>query len=221
MKFAYPRLHQVIEIREGEIAGLVVENQRFMYALVADINRQIQKEDGEALLSIDNTPVEISQYVELLADYWSFELNQKSLLSKIVSAMGNLAQNERFYEQTNRLLAMAEGYINELAYEFDMEISCNPITTQAFIKAIGVHIEVTSDSLCEQLLAYMKLIREFDRDKLFIFVNLRSFLSLDELQAFSDTVTMHGYRVLYIDNREYPILAQEQRLVVDKDLCEI
>ena len=119
------------------------------------------------------------------------------------------------------MLAEIERYIYDVSFDFDVEIQCDKISIAQILKAAGIRIISEYDKLTEVLYSYMQLVREFDGDKVFVFVNLRSFIRLEELQNFADTVLAHGYRVLLLDNHAYPSLSMEKRLIVDADLCEI
>lgn len=72
----------------------------------------------------------------------------------------------------------------------------------------------------ERLIDYMELVREFERDKLFVYVNLRSFFSHEEIERFLRTALDHGYRILLIDAQSHEKLQLENRVTVDNDLCE-
>ena len=76
------------------------------------------------------------------------------------------------------------------------------------------------DDPLEKILDYMELVREFDREKLFIFVNLRSFFPDDRVALFLESALGHGFQLLLIDGREYDKLELERRVTVDRDLCE-
>ena len=67
----------------------------------------------------------------------------------------------------------------------------------------------------------MELVREFDRDRLFVFVDLRAYFPKRELLEFARTAISHRFKVLFIEPREYPRLECERRVVIDSDLCEI
>jgi CRISPR-associated protein Csn2 len=67
----------------------------------------------------------------------------------------------------------------------------------------------------------MDLVTRFEGEKLFILVNLRSFLSDDAMETFLRTTTTHGMKILLVDSHAYPMLSLENRLLIDKDLCEI
>ena len=58
-------------------------------------------------------------------------------------------------------------------------------------------------------------------DEIAIFVNLRSYFPDDSISLFLQTALDHQYRLLLVDAWEHPKLLEEQRLIIDKDLCEI
>lgn len=70
-------------------------------------------------------------------------------------------------------------------------------------------------------LDYMDLVARLERDKLFLFVNLRGYYACDELERFFRAVRLHKHRVLMLEAREYPLLPGEKRVLIDADLCEI
>ena len=88
------------------------------------------------------------------------------------------------------------------------------------IKSAGIAITDDYGNDLERLLDYMELIRELERDKLFIFVNLRSYYSDDDISAFLDSVLQHAYQVLLMDGVSRKKLQNEQRTTIDMDLCE-
>ena len=89
------------------------------------------------------------------------------------------------------------------------------------MKAVGVKVIIDYNKLVERLFAYMDLVRRFEGEKLFLLVNLRSFVSVEDMELFMQTVVAHGLQVLLVDNQAYPLLPLERRRIVDMDLCEI
>jgi len=89
------------------------------------------------------------------------------------------------------------------------------------LKSVGMRVIIDYNKLVERLFAYMDLVRRFEGEKLFLLVNLRSFVSLEDMELFMQTVVAHGLRVLLVDNQAYPLLPLEKRHIIDSDLCEI
>ena len=66
-----------------------------------------------------------------------------------------------------------------------------------------------------------KLVEKYDRKKLFIIYDLRSFVSDKNVELFLETVVQHGYNVFMIESSERERLPSERRYIVDSSLCEI
>ena len=89
------------------------------------------------------------------------------------------------------------------------------------IKAVSPSFREEYDSLGEKLIDYFELVTEFDRKKLFITLNLRSFITDNDMQKFIDTVLSHEYNVIMIESSERRLLDKEKRYIIDSSLCEI
>ena len=89
------------------------------------------------------------------------------------------------------------------------------------IKAVGIGFTENYDSLAEKILDYMELVREYDSEKMFITLNLRSYISDDEMNKFVNDVVARGYKLLMVENSEYPIIEHEKRYIIDADKCII
>lgn len=221
MKLVYPTLQTPIVLSTDYISSVVIEEPGYFYEIVRDIKGQWEGMEGKAVLSRNNEPVDISKNLELVIDCINFEINQKTLLTKVLSVLERTGRSEDYIEKSQQLLAEIERYVYDISFDFDIELQCDKISIAQILKAAGIRIVSEYDKLTEVLYSYMQLVREFDVDKVFAFVNLRSFVKTEELQDFADTVLAHGYRVLLLDNQVYPSLSMEHRLIVDADLCEI
>lgn len=67
----------------------------------------------------------------------------------------------------------------------------------------------------------MEPVTEYDREKLFITVDLRAFIPDEQAAAFMASVLSHGFHLLMLESAERPLLPCEQRTIIDRDLCEI
>ena len=67
----------------------------------------------------------------------------------------------------------------------------------------------------------MELVREYDSERIFIMLNLRSYISDNEMNKFVNDVVVRGYKLLMLENTEYPIIEHEKRYIIDADKCII
>ncbi len=221
MRFIFPEINKAIEFEEGYVNCLVIENQKLFSSLIEDIYNQIEGNEGFSVLSLNYTPVDMSKYAELITTFIPFDMNRKTLLNKILSALEKTALDEGNYYKTTMLLSNIESYISDLTYELPCQIDCNRMTVSSLLKFAGIHISGEVGNSIENIVDYMELVREFEKDKLFIFVNMRSYFENQAMAEFFKTVIFHKYKVLLIDGFEHQKLDNEKRVIIDSDLCEI
>ena len=209
-------------VMDGEsVTTLVIENPSLMYTVLADIHAQCQGEAGTSVLSSNDKKVDINHSLDLLTDFVTFDGNRKSLLTKILHGLEKTANDETYYQRTHRLMAELENYLNDLSMELDVEMAYDKLSLNNLLKSVGMRVIIDYNKLVERLFAYMDLVRRFEGEKLFLLVNLRSFVSLEDMELFMQTAVAHGLRVLLVDNQAYPLLPLERRRIIDSDLCEI
>ena len=220
MNLAHPQMETVLRIDGDSLTALVVEEPRFYRTFLCDLYDQLQGMPGELVLSEAGVTLPIAKWVELMDNCLHFELNRKSLLTRISAVLERQALSEGFFLRTSDLLCRLEAYMEDLAFSLPCDIVCEKCSASSLIKSMGIHIREEYEDPLERLLDYMELIREFDRDKLFVLVGLRSFFSDAALEAFGKTALDHGFRMLWLDCVDRKKLSRETRLTIDKDLCE-
>ena len=91
----------------------------------------------------------------------------------------------------------------------------------SLLKAFGIRIYEEEQTTLFKVLTYMELVREYDRDKLFVLVNLRDYFEDKEVETFLQSALSHKFRILLLDSHEHSKLSCEKRRILDADLCEI
>lgn len=220
MKMVTALFNSVIDFEEGFINSIILENSGLFNRLITNFVNQINGEEGLIVLSDDNREMKIANSTELISTFIPFEINSKKLLTKIASIIEKEAVNEQYYARTEELLTNIELYIDELAAVLPCELIYETITPASLVRMAGLKICNDSMSELENIFDYMNLVRELDRDKLFVFVNMRSYYEDVEMQNFIDTVVAHKFRVLLVESHCKSLLRCEKRLVIDNDLCE-
>ena len=141
-------------------------------------------------------------------------------LTKLYSLLEHKALLAENYTQTGNLLSDIERFVLYLSEELPFDVNCQRLTVGSIIKAVSPEIDDTDKSALEKIFSYMELVRELDRDRLFIMVNMRSYFNDSEMEAFTESVSLHGYRVLLLESTSQSKLKNTQRYTVDEDLCE-
>lgn len=219
MKLFIPQIDYVIECNQEHCQSLVIENRVVWCSVLNDVVEQLQGEEGKIVLSDHDKILPMSKNIEMISQFIPFDMNQKSLLTKIMGEMQKHAVNEEHFLQTTALLTEWEKYLLDLSMEITGSINFSKINADSLVKASGMELDSSYDSLGEKLLDYFELVEVYDRKKLFILVNLRSYLSVTEMAQFVKSVIAHQYEILLVDAVDFPVLEGEQRHIVDADQC--
>ena len=112
---------------------------------------------------------------------------------------------------------------------FDLLISRSPypLNFNFDIDEIGLyklcHLEFQNDNeeILDSVTEYIKLFKSVCNIKLFIFVNLKSFLTREQYQLLYDTIKYEEVCLLDISNEHEYSIDDEKGYIIDKDLCII
>jgi CRISPR-associated protein Csn2 len=221
MRIVFEGINRCFECCEDKVKSLVIENPKLFYKIITDIEWQLEGNQGTCIVSKDDKVLDTAKSIELITQFIPFDINKKTLINKTIAEMSKIAVNDFNYVRSTELLSEIERYCNGLAFEMSGNIEIGPIGMDALLKASGVKFADYYELLSEKLLDYFELVRRYETDKLFVLVNIHSYIDCIEITQFLKEIVKHGYNVLLIDGREYELSEMEERYIVDDDLCEI
>lgn len=222
MKLVYPILNMDIDFKENRFSSLVIENQNLFFKLITDINDQIEGYEGELVLSENYEPMEMRKTAELITQFVPFTLNKKDILTKLYSDIQKNSQSPEMLERTNSILAELERYVCDVAGLCENELECTETSDiTMLLKMFDLKFCDSDKTLCEKLLDYFEAAERYKKKKLFITVNLRSYIDDEKAKLFFQSVIMRRINLLCIENYAYEKLPEEKRTIIDNDLCVI
>ena len=92
--------------------------------------------------------------------------------------------------------------------------------TGCLLEALVQEVADSGGDTLERILDYMELVRELDRDKLFIMINMRSYFSDEDMERFVNTACLHDFKLLLLESISHKRLKNTKRYTVDDYLCE-
>jgi CRISPR-associated protein Csn2 len=217
----FPGIDHCFDTTESFVNTVVIENPTLFGNILNDISGQICGYEGKFVVSEHNKVLRTDKTAELLTEFFPFEINRKPLITKIIAKLEQKAIYGDNYAETVELIGRISDYLTKLSLDFSCDINYTKLDIGAIIKASGVMIEDDCDFLCEKIINYIQLVTEFDREKLFITVNLRFFVDDKEAEEFMKTVLGHGFHVILLEGAEHELLRPEKRYIIDRDFCEI
>ena len=216
-----PIISTVFDTGIDKVNTIIIENQKMLSAFLNSILLQINGYDGNIVLSNNNKELSFEKSIELLTQFFPFDINKKSLITKVLSSLEKRAISSVYYGDTMKILSDLELYMQNISDDLNYDYSFSKLSISALLKSSGFEFNENYDYLGEKILDYFNLVYEYEREKLFITVNLRSYLDDDEIFRFVDTVLKKKINLIMIDAFEHNFITNEKRLIIDKDLCKI
>lgn len=218
MKLLFSEFYPPVDLAESAVVTISIEDPVFLRTVILDIQSQLEGNKGSCVISDNGVPLEMAKNLELLSDVIPFSGNRKNLLNKVLTAVEkNGVEN---IEEIQKLLTSIESYLLSISEDWPLSFDIGKITPASLLKLAGAQIEMGGEYPLEDLLTYMDLVAELDREKVFCLLNLHCYFSVEELNTFFHDVALHKHRLLIFEGSEYLKADEEKKIVIDKDLCE-
>ena len=224
MKLVHNAMEAQINFDYESPSLLVVESPVFMRTLVSDLKRQVSGESGGFVYSENNLKeLSLEQECELIMDPFLTSDDNKRFASKLLQTLRSIASNEDYFEQTAELETSLLQYASSLIHAIEETVPfTDHIETGALLKIFGFMYDFNDPSVVENLVTYVKAANSLLRKRLFVFVQIRSFLEDEELRYLTESI--HGMKchVLFLENmKRKPFMDKEKCCIIDADLCEM
>lgn len=222
MTIAYYPADILCKLEDGYVQELIIENQYIFQRLILDIYAQVNGKSGDFVLSEDHQSISLKTNAELITQIIPFELNKKELINKLYLELKNESVNEYNYQKTQELLSCISSYLYEIINDNENELIYDrPNDLSGIFKLFNVRINDENLDLTEKILEYMTAVQKLKGDKVFFFVNLRSYLTDRQAELFFKSVLLKKIKIICIENCEHTGLSIAKAMIVDKDMCII
>ena len=222
MKLVNAELQTQLDFEPYLACEWIIEAPEIFTEVVQDLLRQKEGISGNFILSENGKIIDIGKSIELITNPVTVDVNDKRIINKLYAQLVAVANNEQLYMNTQELKKQIYEYVFSLEQEFRSVLSIEEdVDLNSILKAASVKYEVSDENLLEKICQYMKVLNEMLKIKLVICINLRSFLSDNQMQCLLEDLRYEDFRLLLIENQERSCLQNINRYIIDKDLCKI
>lgn len=225
MKIAHSMLEKPIEFEENVVNVLVVENPKMFSVVVADFYKQIENnEEGGFVLSEDSKVLSMQKYLDIILEPFTVDLNQKKIINKLYTKLKEKSVESEMYKETTELQSNIFAYIEKISetVEYPLVYDSSGIDFQDVFKMVDLKLEANHESLLEKLLDYMTVVYEFLGISHFVAVNLKSFLSFEDLEELYKGIQYKKLSLFLLENKTQENNSTVEKLyILDSDLCLI
>lgn len=223
MKLVHPTWEHSIQFQENTITSLVIENALAMRNYIMELSIGIQTDAGPFVLTENQKVLSLSEHLTLVTDIFNISFDQKRITTKLSSELKSLLVSENCFEETgfltSKLLEFAETLEQLLPYPL---CHTENIDLSSMLKLLAFQCRSDQETLLEKIIDYMKVLHDLCGISCFVFVNLKTILTREELESLIQTCFFEKHHVLFIESTVREIYIKEERcVIIDNDLCEV
>ena len=220
-------LENDIIFKEEYINVLQIQDKKLFTNVINSLNDNINNIDDtkERIIILDNdTEIKIEKEVLMIIDVFNIDFNQKKIQSALYNKIEKIYKQEfermsEFQTIFQKLQLNVLDVFNEFPFEFNYKES---IGIQECLKLLGLKISNNKGKIIDTVFSLIDVVEYLSVAKLLVFVNLKLYLSDDELKEIYKYAMYKKVNILLIETgEEKEPLENEKILYIDSDYDEI
>ena len=215
MKFKISFIENIIEVNTEYVRCIEIENKNYFYRVVSLLNNF---DNGEELQDKIDFIDKIN--FKLITDYFNMNLNEKKTLNDVIKCVKeNIDETnyDKLLKNYQRLYNLFSSSLDNIDLPIYIEEDVN---IDNIIKLMNIKIK-KEDNILKNLFIFIEIIKELQNYNLLVLVNLKQYLTKEELNEFYKYAIYNKVALLLIDNISYGIAQKyEKKLIIDDNLEE-
>ena len=210
-----------IDIYENEVNELIIENKNLFTETIDKLIKQVSGEDGDFVLSENNKVLKFEKCSDIIVDYFTMTPNNKKTLNKLYANLENVANNyvEEKADLNARIISMLDRVSTsvggaELTFNLDYKWS-------DLFKLYNLEFEANYSDIVNKMISYIKILSYYSDIRLLFLVNIRTFLTNEELQRIFEISNYCKINLFLLESLESGEKDEVNRYIIDNDLCFI
>ena len=222
MKLEIKYLDNDIDIKENEVYALEVENKNYFYRIVRDLHNIINNNIVNDIYLSDDNNNEINYFnkFKIFIDFFDFNFDSKKITNDIIKYVNkniSIEVKDSILNQYNKIIKLYKKELNNIDIPLMIETETD---SDNITKSLKISIEV-KQNLIENLLLLIDIENILGTKDILIFVNLKQYLTKNELEELYKYSIYNEVSILLIDSQCYGgTLNNEKKLIIDENLDE-
>ena len=222
MKIVVNFIDNEIEVENNNVFNIEVENKVYFYRLINEFNL-ISKgviSDNIFFLDEDSNELNLLNKIDLYIDYFNIEFNSKKIINNLYKILKTNI-NEEDKAKINKYYLRIKSILSKSFLDYNLPLIINDeFDIDTILKLLKVTIN-SKNNLHDNLFLLIDINNNFKINELLIFVNLKQYLTLEELNEFYKYSLYSDIKILLIDSQCYGVTNKfEKKLIIDGNLDE-
>lgn len=208
-------------IQKDTVFSIECENHSYFFRIVSLFNQLSNNILDESLKIFEqDSEINCSNKVKIILDYFNIDFSDKKYTSKIIDVVKSKfdeIETQKILNEFKKISKILEKNIGEVDLPITIQ---NDFDIENVLKFMKLTIQ-SSSSLLNNLFLLIDIESIFHLNAFLVFVNLKSYLTVSELNEFYKYALYHEIPIMLIDNCNYGIsLDNEKKLIIDDNLNE-
>lgn len=210
-----------ISIDNENINAIEIENKKYFYKFIKDLYEIENIGINENINFFeDNVEKNINKKLKIFVNFFDFELNTKKMQTDIIKYIVNTLDEENKNQievQYKKMLRTYKNIINsvDLPLKFDEDINI-----ESLLKILNIGIN-KKEELLDNIILLIDIEKVLKTNSILIFINLKQYLSRDELAELYKYAIYSQVSIMLIDSQCYGGTQKyEKKLIIDENLDE-
>lgn len=172
----------------------------------------------------DNFPINTKTTLEVIINPFGLSVNDKKVVTKLQTYISNFISNSELYTKNNELNSFVCSYMYEVLNNIDYNVRFSTcLSPLDYVKFLNVEIDEDYGSLYDRIITYIKTVSSLLDKKLFVFVNLHTYLSHENILLFNKEICYNKLNVIYLEYKYNNALFVDEKnknmTIFDNDSC--
>ena len=223
MNLIYTFLDNKIDLYNDYVNSIEVLNNNYFYRLTNLIYKYSNDQEVEELYFTENNEeLKLNKKIRIITNYYDFDFNNKKYINELIKNISNNTDDNillKLNNNYNKLYKVLSSLINSVDLNFKVDIY-DEFSINEILNNFNLSIP-SKDNLLDNLILLIDIEKQFNINKILVFINLKDYLSREEIIEFEKYCIYNNVYVILFDNSKYKNNSYEKKFIIDNDLSEV
>ena len=223
MNLIYTFLDNKIDLYNDYVNSIEVLNNNYFYRLTNLVYKYSNDQEVEELYFTENNEeLKLNKKIRIITNYYDFDFNNKKYINELIKNISNNTDDNillKLNNNYNKLYKVLSSLINSVDLNFKVDIN-DEFSINEILNNFNLSIP-SKDNLLDNLILLIDIEKQFNINKILVFINLKDYLSREEIIEFEKYCIYNNVYVILFDNSKYKNNSYEKKFLIDNDLSEV
>ena len=223
MNLIYTFLDNKIDLYNDYVNSIEVLNNNYFYRLTNLVYKYSNDQEVEELYFTENNEeLKLNKKIRIITNYYDFDFNNKKYINELIKNISNNTDDNillKLNNNYNKLYKVLSSLINSVDLNFKVDIY-DEFSINEILNNFNLSIP-SKDNLLDNLILLIDIEKQFNINKILVFINLKDYLSREEIIEFEKYCIYNNVYVILFDNSKYKNNSYEKKFLIDNDLSEV